>query len=129
VLSYQRELDAINRLKTSNVGGPSSDFQVFTEPRGQFFLRQLFGERLSHRAVYIHLFSEQVTDQWLRDNISALHYVEVLTINSPNVTDAGLVHLRNLANLNQLGFSNTQVTDEGIEELKRALPSLKRVWR
>ncbi len=38
------------------------------------------------------------------------------------VTDAGLVHVRKLKNLEYLSVKGTQITPEGIEELKRALP-------
>jgi hypothetical protein len=131
VLRYQAEFALIDRIKSFNAVGAlgNGDFQVFTEPRGQFFLRQLFGDKLSQRAVYVHLISDQVTDEWLHDNLAGLRHVEVLTITSPTVTDAGLQHLRTLTNLNVLGLPNAQVTDEGIEELRRALPNLRRVWR
>jgi hypothetical protein len=44
---------------------------------------------------------------------------------STRVTDAGLVHLKELNNLSSLDLRNDQVTKAGINELKRALPSLR----
>jgi hypothetical protein len=40
------------------------------------------------------------------------------------VTDAGLVHLRALANLKILRLTNTRATDRAIAELEGALPGL-----
>jgi hypothetical protein len=41
------------------------------------------------------------------------------------VTDAGLVHLEGLDNLDFLYLDNTQVTDEGVTKLQKALPNCK----
>ena len=38
------------------------------------------------------------------------------------VTDAGLVHLKGLTNLEKLYLNSTHVTDAGATELKKALP-------
>jgi hypothetical protein len=40
------------------------------------------------------------------------------------VTDAGLEHLKGLIGLEFLHLRNTNVTQEGVEELKKALPNL-----
>ena len=42
------------------------------------------------------------------------------------ITGAGLMHLRELSNLQQLGLSGTQVTDAGVAELQEALPNSKK---
>ena len=41
------------------------------------------------------------------------------------ITDAGLVHLQDLTELTQLDLSNTKVTDAGIAELQQSLPNCK----
>ncbi|MFH1918384.1 MAG: AAA family ATPase [Planctomycetota bacterium] len=41
------------------------------------------------------------------------------------VTDAHLVHLKGLTSLRELYFNNTQVTDAGVNELKKALPNCR----
>ena len=44
------------------------------------------------------------------------------------VTDAGLKELAGLKQLQSLDLIRTQVTDEGVRQLRKALPDLK-VWR
>jgi Ran GTPase-activating protein (RanGAP) involved in mRNA processing and transport len=41
------------------------------------------------------------------------------------VTDAGLKELASLKNLSKLDLSDTQVTDEGLKELQKALPNCR----
>jgi len=41
------------------------------------------------------------------------------------VTDAGLVHLKGLTNLETLVLDETQVTSAGVAELQKALPKCK----
>ncbi len=76
LLPSYRERDRI--AEVSAVGS-----QVFTEPRGQFFLRQFIGDSLSERAVYVHLRDPRVTDDWLV-NLQGMKYIEVLSINRPS---------------------------------------------
>ena len=40
------------------------------------------------------------------------------------VTDAGLVHLKELTSLEALELDNTQVTDAGVEKLKEVMPGI-----
>ena len=102
--------------------------QVFTEPRGQYLLRQFAGDSLSERAVYVHLDDPRVTDEWLA-NLRGLDYIEVLSIKSGNVTDAGLGQLEHLPNLRSLHLVNTKTTEAGIRSLRASLPRLQRVTR
>jgi hypothetical protein len=48
-----------------------------------------------------------------------------MTICGGGVTDSELVHLTGLTNLVELRLHNTEVTDEGIEKLRKALPSCR----
>jgi len=51
--------------------------------------------------------------------ISRLTSLERLTLNGcPNLTDAGLVHVRNLAKLTTLTLERTMITDAGLESVK-----------
>ena len=52
--------------------------------------------------------------------------LEVLGLeNTIGVGDAGLVHLKGLANLRELNLDGTKVTDAGVKGLQKALPKLK----
>ena len=44
-------------------------------------------------------------------------------MDSTQVTDAGLEHLKGLTNLQLLWIAKTQVTDEGVKKLQQALPN------
>ncbi len=50
--------------------------------------------------------------------------LESLWITNGEITDAGLVHLHKLTNLNSLTLMTTRVSDSGLLALKAALPSL-----
>ena len=41
------------------------------------------------------------------------------------MTDAGLEHLKELKQLKYLNLSGTNVTDDGVQDLQKALPSLR----
>ena len=43
------------------------------------------------------------------------------------MTDTGLAHLKGLSNLQWLNLVGTQVTDEGVRDLRRALPNCKAI--
>jgi hypothetical protein len=121
VLALVQEVDHIVALRQK--GG-----QVFTEPRGQFLFRQFAGDALSERAVYVHLSDPQIDNAALA-HVAELAYVEVLSIKSPRVTDLGLGLLESLHNLRDLNLVDTQVTDEGVARLRRALPHLQLIQR
>ena len=46
----------------------------------------------------------------------------------PKLTDVGLAHLTGLTALERLRLGNTQVTDAGVAELQKALPSCAIRW-
>ena len=48
-----------------------------------------------------------------------------VNLSHTQVTDAGLVHLAGLTNLEVLYLYGTQVTDAGLDELRKALPNCK----
>ena len=109
----------IAMLKTVNA-------QVFTEPRGQFLLRQLVGDTFSERSIYLHLDDPQIDDGWVK-NIGGMPHIEVLSIKSSALTDTGLMELRSWTKLQNLNLVDTKVTDSGIAALRQSLPSLRLV--
>jgi hypothetical protein len=46
----------------------------------------------------------------------------MLNLTDTRVSDAGLAHLKGLTNLTTLQLERTQVTTEGVAELKKSLP-------
>ena len=48
-----------------------------------------------------------------------------LSLVDTQITDAGLKHLEALTRLGHLYLHGSQVTDEGVEKLKQALPECK----
>ena len=51
--------------------------------------------------------------------------LKTLEIPTQVQTDAGLVYLKDLANLTQLVLEGTKVTDAGVAKLKQALPKCR----
>ena len=49
-------------------------------------------------------------------------------LNSADITDAGIVHLKKLSKLKLLDLYHTLITPKGLEELKTGLPGCKMVW-
>ena len=70
------------------------------------------------------LWSTQITDAGLM-HLKGLTNLEELGLSSTRVTDAGLVHLKGLTKLEKLGLVGTQVTDAGVAELQKALPKCR----
>jgi hypothetical protein len=83
---------------------------------------------LSERAVYVHLSDPQIDNAALA-HVAELAYIEVLSIKSPQVADTGLAPLESLHNLRDLNLVDTQVTDDGEARLRRALPHLQLIRR
>lgn len=65
-----------------------------------------------------------ITDAGLK-NIARMKELEHVMVCGAPITDVGLMHLASLPSLELVRLRNTSVTPEGIEQLKRALPSCK----
>ena len=72
-------------------------------------------------------FCRQITDAGLV-HLKGLTNLEQLDLVDTQVTDAGLVHLKGLTKLRTLFLDSTQVTDAGIADLQKALPKCK-IWK
>jgi len=66
-----------------------------------------------------------VTDAGLARLRGPNRLLETLGLNNTEVTDDGLAYLKDLTKLKLLYLSGAQVTEEGVADLKRALPGLK----
>jgi hypothetical protein len=51
-----------------------------------------------------------------------VYTLNILNLEGTHVTDAGLMHLAALRNLQGILLGGTQVTEAGVEKLQRALP-------
>jgi len=59
----------------------------------------------------------------ISEHLSHLSFQGPLDFGRTQITDAGLAHLKGLTNLQELKLIYTPVTDEGIADLRRALPN------
>jgi Leucine-rich repeat (LRR) protein len=66
----------------------------------------------------------KVTDAGLV-HLNALTQLQSLHLSGSQVTDASLEHLKALTNLQELHLQNTEVSDEGVKKLLQALPNCK----
>jgi hypothetical protein len=101
-----------------------------TRPRDPQWLRNLRASKLRvlrDEVVGVGFDSPQVTDATLV-HLRAMTSLELIQLDNAPVTDAGLVHLAGMRNLRTLRLKNTRVTENGIAELKRALPGLMVEW-
>ena len=71
--------------------------------------------------VEVDLYGTQITDAGLV-HLKDLTNLQRLYLDQTQVTDAGLVHLKGLTTLTVLDIKNTPITDAGVAELKKALP-------
>ena len=57
------------------------------------------------------------------DGLVSASEVSWVNFEGTQITDAGLVHLKSLAELQSLGLQETQVTEAGVADLQKALPN------
>ena len=66
----------------------------------------------------------QITDAGLV-HLKELDKLTSVAFQGTKVTDAGLLHLKDLNKLTFLNLADTYVTDEGVDELKETLPNCR----
>ena len=76
------------------------------------------------RLTYLNLESTHFTDNDVVLLTSLPNLIDLDLGYNPGVTDAGLRHLTGLNKLANLRLYGTNVTDDGVTELKKALPKL-----
>ena len=85
-------------------------------------------EKKPHRPVIAVSFTTtNVTDAELL-HLKELTSLQTLGLSGTQVTDDGLLHLKGLTSLRMLSLVNTQVTGYGREELRKPLPNC-RIYR
>ena len=65
-------------------------------------------------------------DDWIK-RLGHMQHIEVLSIKSPNLSDAGLMELKNWPNLQSLNLLDTKVTNTAIASLRELHPNLRLV--
>ncbi|MCP4783988.1 MAG: hypothetical protein GY903_22455 [Fuerstiella sp.] len=76
---------------------------------------------VSGAVIQVDLHDPQITDAALV-HLKDLTRLESLQVWDTQITDAGLKHLRVLASLKSLYLYDTMVTDAGLSQIKAALP-------
>jgi Leucine-rich repeat (LRR) protein len=74
------------------------------------------------RVVEVTLRGSRITDAGLV-HLKGLANLQALDLAFTKITDSGLVHLKGLVNLQTLDLAFTKTTDEGVAELQKALPN------
>ena len=72
----------------------------------------------------LHFPNWRVTDKGMV-HLKNLTNLQRLNLNGTKITDEGLIHLKKLANLQTLFLSRTNITDAGVADLQMALPNCK----
>jgi hypothetical protein len=96
-----------------------------------FAVRSLGGVCWYHygqiRAVQVSLADTKTADADVARiaSLPGLSEIRSMNLGRTRITDAGMVHLACLKNLKVLNLHGTQVTDQGKNELQKALPELE----
>jgi hypothetical protein len=95
------------------------------KPWAPSWLVDLIGVDFFDRVTFVNLSQAPRLPDTVLAEVGRLNQLESLELaGNESVTDAGLVHLKGLTKLSHLGLNGTQVTNAGMNELKRTLPGL-----
>jgi hypothetical protein len=72
---------------------------------------------------YLDLSNTKITDAGLV-HLERLHHLQWLVLNGTEVSDAGLARLTSLHSLQSLQVHGTHVTQEGVDSVRKAIPTL-----
>jgi hypothetical protein len=105
-------------------GDITYDFELLgnAEPPGPRWLRAWIGDDYFRRVTSVAFWDPHTTDEHLRI-LTTLNRVRRVYLDGTQVTDAGLVHLEHLTDLELLSLRSTHVTVETRERLQKRLPS------
>lgn len=120
----RRSVDAITAAGGAvyfhhQIEGNSAD----APPPGPAWLRRFVGDEPFLTPVHVYLGGPRVTDALIADNLGSMTSVEDLHIESANVTDAALVHIRSMPHLHWLILDCPRLTDAAPARLA-SLPEL-----
>jgi hypothetical protein len=121
----RREREAVKAIEM-RAGYVAYDFEVagLKEPFGPSWLRELLGENFFSEITLAQL--NNVGDDEIAeyaDTIKGFPKLKELRLCAPGLSDSGLIYLSPLTQLESLVFDESHVSDAGIAELQKALPS------
>jgi Leucine rich repeat len=87
-------------------------------PPGPYWLRNLFGEHFIDEVAMVSLCANVTVSDAGLVNVKSLPQLQSLNLGHCHITDAGLEHLKGLTHLQGLALGLTNVTDAGLEHLK-----------
>ena len=111
----RRQREAVEAM--ARLGG-SVCYDYLDLTRTQPWLRNLLGEDFFGEPVSVDLRGADVMEE-----VGKMSQVTFLELSGTQVTDSGLVYLHGLRQLRKLTLYDTHVTDGGLKNLRRALPS------
>lgn len=113
---------AIERVRIERISSVPG-VQVYTQPRGNYLLRQFVGDQVAGRVTAIHLDSPTIDDKWIR-KIVGFKELEVLSVRSTSISDSAFSSLEQLPNLMSINFVDTRVTPLAARAFKKKMPHL-----
>lgn len=75
--------------------------------------------------TYLNFNRSQITDVGLAQLLPLANKLESLDIRSTSVSDDGIAHLKRLPRLTLLRLEDSAISTDGIDEIRKALPSCK----
>lgn len=128
----QRERDAVNAIHEFG-GRVYYDYEWYSAnraiilrsstPPGPAFLRRILGNDLFAKVTLVDIRTKPAEASFRQ--LAVLNELEGLCLCNVQVTEASLVHLKGLKRLKCIELGNSRITDTGVDELQKALPSLK----
>jgi hypothetical protein len=95
----------------------ASNWRSGGEPFGPAWLRTLLGENFFSEVELVYAFGDGL------EHLKELPNLPELRLMGRGVTDAGLVNLKGLTKLKNVGFIDTKVTEPAVIDLQKALPN------
>ncbi len=75
--------------------------------------------------TYVNFYESQITDVGLAELLPLAHKLESLDIRGTKVSDGGIATLKQLSRLTLLRLTNSSISNDGIDEIRNALPNCK----
>ncbi len=100
---------------------PDGKWLSSAQPPEPAWLRNSLGDAFFSDVVFLCIL--HATDSDLAQ-LKRLKYLQGLALDHTQITDVGLAHIAELAQLRQVSLLNcTKITDKGVKQLERALPN------